>query len=96
MDKISPIYLQLGKIFEALENARLTPDKDFGAYPLNPYEWYFSPAAVNFLNRRNQPEWLFLKYNPQINFKLEAWQGTADRGAVIQLKLAVVPEAQAL
>lgn len=91
MSKISPVYLQLGKIFEVLEDARFTADKDFGASPVQPYCWYLSPAAVKFLNKRNTPEWLFLKYNSQIDCKPEKWQGCADQGMLIRLILVGVP-----
>lgn len=84
--KKSTGYIQLGRIFETLEQGKLQTDTDFGENMAGYFSWYLSPNAVNFLEKKHNSEWMHLKYNPQFIIKYEKWDGLDGKGASIQLK----------
>jgi hypothetical protein len=90
MQGISEGYSQLAAIFHALEAARFVADRDFGANSASPYQWYISPNARQFLEKRNIPEWQFIQDNPQFKVNLQDWDGLKAQGAIIKLKLVDV------
>lgn len=90
MQNISEGYGQLAVIFAVLETARFIPDTDFGANPAASYQWYLSPSAKEFLDRRNIPEWAFIQDNQQFSITFNDWEGKKGQGAIIQLKLVGV------
>ncbi|UYD38974.1 hypothetical protein [Tolypothrix sp. PCC 7601] len=95
MQSISEGYSQLAAIFHALEAARFISDSDFGANIASPYQWYISPGARQFLEKRNIPEWQFIQDNEQFSVKFQDWDGLKDKGAIIELKLIAVNASKA-
>lgn len=84
--KLSDTYYQLFKLFESLEQARLVAGSDFGENLGGCFQWFLSPSAVIYLEKRNFDFWNELKGNRKIIYQLEPWQGFQTEGANISLK----------
>ena len=85
--KISETYRQLFRLFEALENAHFEPGKDYGENLTGCFQWFISPPAVNYLEKRSYDFWKSLKQNQKIIYKLKHWEGFKSQGANINLVL---------
>jgi hypothetical protein len=83
---MSETYRQLFRLFEALENAHFEPGKDYGENVTGCFQWFVSPSAVCYLEKRAYDFWNALKQNQKIIYKLEPWQGFKTEGANIILK----------
>lgn len=84
--KLSETYRQLFKVFEALESASFLSGTDFGENVTGCFQWFVSPAAVGYLEKRDYDFWSALKKNQKVIFRLETWQGFKTEGANISLK----------
>jgi len=84
MSKLSESFSQLSNIFECLEVARYQENKDFGANVAGCFEWYLSPPAVQFLEKRLNPHWMAIKYNQRFKWEMLPWHGYEGKGVSIK------------
>lgn len=86
-NKISETYRQLFELFEFLENSHFEENRDFGENLTGCFQWFLSPPAIGFLDKRPPPFWDKLKINPRLKYRLEPWDGYKSDGASINLIL---------
>lgn len=87
MVKISETYQQLSDLFNSLELAHFEEGKDFGENLTGCFQWFISPPAVVFLEKRNIIFWEELKRNTRFSWKMESWHGYNSQAIDIKLVL---------
>jgi len=83
---MSETYRQLFRLFESLENANFVPGTDFGENLTGCFQWFVSPAALGYLEKRSYDFWHSLKNNQKVIYRLESWEGYKGQAANISLK----------
>ena len=84
--RLSETYRQLYRLFESLESANFTAGTDFGENLTGCFQWFVSPIAVIYLEKRGYDFWNNLKQNQKVIFRLEPWEGFTTQAANISLK----------
>lgn len=85
--RLSETYRQLFMLFQALEVAHFVAGTDYGENLTGCFQWFVSPAAVVYLEKRSYDFWSALKNNEKVIYRLERWDGYRTEAANINLVL---------
>lgn len=85
--QVSETYEQLAKIFKYLETAAFEEGIDFGENLTGCFQWFISPSAVLYLEKRFSKDWAELQNNSRFSCRATPWANYKDMGFDINLNL---------
>ena len=80
-------YEQLSKLFKALETAAFQEGIDFGENLTGCFQWFLSPTAAVYFQKRFPEEWKELESNARFSCRPVPWQGYKGLAFDINLNL---------
>lgn len=84
---ISETYSQLATIFKHLETAAFEEGVDFGENLTACFQWFLSPTAALYLEKRFLQDWTDLQNNPRFSCRATPWANHKGMGFDINLNL---------
>lgn len=83
----SETYEQLAKIFRYLEVAAFEEGIDFGENLEGRFQWFISPSAALYLEKRFSKDWAELQSNSRFCCRATPWANHKGMGFDINLNL---------
>lgn len=84
---LSQTYAQLSNIFKYLEDGNYIEGVDFGENLTCCFQWFLSPSACVFLEKRYEREFNQTLTNSRFTFVRVPWQNNKTMGLDIKLNL---------
>lgn len=87
--QVSKTYEQLAQLFKALETAAFVEGIDFGENLTGAFQWFLSPAAALYFQKRFPDDWKALveENNSRFTCRPVPWQG--HKGMALDINLNI-------